>query len=273
MIRHLTASGAPGDASPRSRARLRRRRRAKASRRHCERFEMAVTNAPLQVARMVLRLPTPIPSSMGYFYSRDARAAVRDAAREPSASTSSSFTARRWRSTWRVCAAFRRSSTSATWTRRSGSSTRATSRSRCRAGYWLEGVKMEREERRLAGLFDLCTATTRAEWETLEGYGTALATDWFPNGVDSAYFAPVGDAVRPRHDLVRRAHGLLPQPGVHVRFLRERAAARARAPAADEARHRGRGPLAGGARARPTCRASPSRAPCPTCARTCTAPR
>ena len=58
------------------------------------------------------------------------------------------------------------------------------------AGYWLEGVKIEREERRLAGLFDLCTATTRAEWETLEGYGTALATDWFPNGVDSAYFAP-----------------------------------------------------------------------------------
>ena len=49
---------------------------------------------------------------------------------------------------------------------------------------------MVREERRLAGLFDLCTATTRAEWETLEGYGTGVASDWFPNGVDSAYFAP-----------------------------------------------------------------------------------
>jgi hypothetical protein len=60
-------------------------------------------------------------------------------------------------------------------------------------GYWLEGVKLEREEKRLAGLFDMCTATTRAEWETLEGYRTGVATDWFPNGVDSAYFAPASE--------------------------------------------------------------------------------
>ncbi|MDH3436809.1 MAG: glycosyltransferase, partial [Betaproteobacteria bacterium] len=53
-----------------------------------------------------------------------------------------------------------------------------------------EGKKLEREERRLAGLFDLCTATTRAEWETLERYRTGVATDWFPNGVDSEFFAP-----------------------------------------------------------------------------------
>ena len=39
--------------------------------------------------------------------------------------------------------------------------------------------------KRLARRFDLCTATTRAEWETLEGYGTGAPTDWFPNGVDS----------------------------------------------------------------------------------------
>src|SRR5207248_2686226 len=37
---------------------------------------------------------------------------------------------------------------------------------------------------------DMCTATTRAEWETLEGYRTGVSTDWFPNGVDSDYFAP-----------------------------------------------------------------------------------
>jgi sugar transferase (PEP-CTERM/EpsH1 system associated) len=58
------------------------------------------------------------------------------------------------------------------------------------AGYWLEGKKLEKAERRLAGRFDLCTTTTRAEWETLEGYGTGAVTDWFPNGVDSTYFAP-----------------------------------------------------------------------------------
>jgi sugar transferase (PEP-CTERM/EpsH1 system associated) len=61
------------------------------------------------------------------------------------------------------------------------------------AGYWLEGKKLEREERRLARLFDLCTATTRAEWETLEGYRTGVATDWFPNGVDSTYFTPTAE--------------------------------------------------------------------------------
>jgi sugar transferase (PEP-CTERM/EpsH1 system associated) len=57
-------------------------------------------------------------------------------------------------------------------------------------GYWLEGKKMMREEKRLARLFDMCTATTRAEWETLESYKAAAATDWFPNGVDHTYFAP-----------------------------------------------------------------------------------
>jgi sugar transferase (PEP-CTERM/EpsH1 system associated) len=60
-------------------------------------------------------------------------------------------------------------------------------------GYWLEGTKLEREERRVAAMFDLCTATTRAEWETLEGYRTGVETDWFPNGVDGDYFAPAAE--------------------------------------------------------------------------------
>jgi sugar transferase (PEP-CTERM/EpsH1 system associated) len=64
-------------------------------------------------------------------------------------------------------------------------------------GYRLEGVKLEREEKRLARLFDVCTATTRAEWETLQSYGAAGETDWFPNGVDSDYFAPDGAEYRP----------------------------------------------------------------------------
>jgi hypothetical protein len=59
------------------------------------------------------------------------------------------------------------------------------------AGYWLEGKKLEREEARLSQQFDLCTATTRAEWETLSRFCNGVANDWFPNGVDSTYFAPV----------------------------------------------------------------------------------
>jgi hypothetical protein len=57
-------------------------------------------------------------------------------------------------------------------------------------GYWLEGTKLERAEAALAREFDLCTCTTRAELETLTGYGTGVATGWFPNGVDSEYFQP-----------------------------------------------------------------------------------
>jgi hypothetical protein len=45
-------------------------------------------------------------------------------------------------------------------------------------------------EKRLARRFDLCTATTRAEWQTLQDYGTGAATDWFPNGVDAQFFSP-----------------------------------------------------------------------------------
>ena len=57
-------------------------------------------------------------------------------------------------------------------------------------GYWLEGRKLQREEARLARLFDLCTCTTLAERETLDGYGAGTPTDWFPNGVDAEFFAP-----------------------------------------------------------------------------------
>ena len=57
-------------------------------------------------------------------------------------------------------------------------------------GYRLEGHKMLAAEQRLARRFDLCTATTRAEWETLESYATGVATDWIPNGVDADYFSP-----------------------------------------------------------------------------------
>src|SRR5688572_2980745 len=53
---------------------------------------------------------------------------------------------------------------------------------------------MKMAEKRLAKRFDLCTATTRAEWETLEAYGTGAVTDWFPNGVDSEFFSPTNEA-------------------------------------------------------------------------------
>lgn len=58
--------------------------------------------------------------------------------------------------------------------------------------YRTEGVKLRRAEERLARRFDYCTCTTRAEHETLLGYGVETPSDWFPNGVDLDYFQPAG---------------------------------------------------------------------------------
>ena len=57
-------------------------------------------------------------------------------------------------------------------------------------GYWWEGQRVLAQEKRLAGRFDFCTATTRAEHQTLLDFGIGTPSDWFPNGVDSSYFAP-----------------------------------------------------------------------------------
>ncbi|MGH8642711.1 MAG: TIGR03087 family PEP-CTERM/XrtA system glycosyltransferase [Burkholderiales bacterium] len=160
---------------------------------HCAHYEMAHVRDPIQFARMLLRVPTSTPSSLGFFYSPALAGRVRDLlARErfdlifvhcssvaqyvagvrgiPKILDFGDMDSQKWLE----YARYKPVPLSAV--------------------YWLEGRKLEREERRLARLFDLCTATTRAEWETLEGYGTGAATDWFPNGVDTDYFAPAGAA-------------------------------------------------------------------------------
>ncbi len=160
--------------------------------RYCTRYEMTEVLNPIQSVRMLLRVPTLTPSSMGFFYSPALARRVHELlARErfdlifvhcssvaqyvadvrgiPKILDFGDMDSQKWREYARY-KPFPLS-----------------------AGYWLEGRKLAREERRLAGQFDLCTATTRAEWETLEGYRTGVPTDWFPNGVDSAYFAPAAE--------------------------------------------------------------------------------
>jgi polysaccharide biosynthesis protein PslH len=156
---------------------------------YCKQYEMAHVRAPIQAARMVARVPTLVPSSFGYFYSADLARRVRallEGGRFDLIFVHCSSVAQYVEHVrdapkildfgdmdshkWMEYAHYKPFPMS--------------------AGYWLEGKKLEREERRLAGLFDMCTATTRAEWETLESYHTGVATDWFPNGVDNVYFAP-----------------------------------------------------------------------------------
>lgn len=60
--------------------------------------------------------------------------------------------------------------------------------------YAVEAAKLERMERTLSQDFDLCTCTTRAELESLQRLGATGLTDWFPNGVDTEYFAPAAES-------------------------------------------------------------------------------
>jgi sugar transferase (PEP-CTERM/EpsH1 system associated) len=156
---------------------------------YCARYEMAEVRNPIQVARMLLRVPTPTPSSMGFFYSP----ALARRVRERLAREHFDLIFVHCSSVAQYVAGVRGvpkildfgDMDSQKWLEYARYKPFPLS-----AGYWLEGRKLAREERRLAGRFDLCTATTRAEWETLESYATGVASDWFPNGVDSGYFAP-----------------------------------------------------------------------------------
>lgn len=158
---------------------------------HCARFEMARVHTPQQVLRMIARLPTPVPSSMGFFYAPALKQTI-DAllARERfdlifvHCSSVAQYVAHVRNipkildfgdmdsQKWLEYAQYKPFPLA--------------------LGYWLEGTKLERAEKRLAAQFDLCTVTTRAELETLERFGTAQGCDWFPNGVDAEYFQPDG---------------------------------------------------------------------------------
>ncbi|WP_349743781.1 TIGR03087 family PEP-CTERM/XrtA system glycosyltransferase [Roseateles cavernae] len=156
---------------------------------YCEAFEMARVHNPVQFLRMIVRLPLTTPSSMGYFYSPALRARV-DAL----------LASRRWDLIFVHCSSVAQyvehvqdipkildfgDMDSQKWLEYANYKPFPLS-----LGYRLEGYKMLAAEKRLARRFDICTATTRAEWQTLDGYGTGAATDWFPNGVDAEFFSP-----------------------------------------------------------------------------------
>ena len=156
---------------------------------HCHRFEMGRVSDPVQTLRMVARLPTATPSSLGYFYSAPLARRIEDLLAQE-----------------RYDLIFVHCSSVAQYVERVTDVPKILDFGDMDSqkwleyahykpfplslGYALEGRKLEREERRLAKRFDMCTTTTRGEWETLESYRSGVATDWFPNGVDSETFAP-----------------------------------------------------------------------------------
>lgn len=163
---------------------------------YCKRYEMVVVNKLVQAARMITRLPLPTPSSMGFFYSADLKRRidsllatetfdlvfvhcssvaqyVEDVQGIPKILDFGDMDSQKWLE-YALHKPFPYS-----------------------VGYWLEGTKLQAAERALAGKFDVCTATTRAEWETMQGYGTTLDSDWFPNGVDADFFKPTDEGYDP----------------------------------------------------------------------------
>ena len=99
--------------------------------------------------------------------------------------------------------------------------------------------------------FDLCTATTRAEWETLRRLRHRRADRLVPERRRQRLFRSRRRAVRPGHDPLRRPDGLLPESGMHVRLLRAaRCRCCRRTRPGDEARDRRRRSVARGAAAR-----------------------
>ena len=188
MIRHLHEAGHQVTVCSLARSRA-EAAEGQAIAPHCTSFEIGQVSEPLQFARMIVRLPVATPSSMGYFYAPELAAKVRHLlARQD------------WNLIFVHCSSVAQyvehvsgipkildfgDMDSQKWLEYAHHKPWPLS-----MGYTLEGTKMLWAEKRLARRFDLCTATTRAEWETLEGYGTGVATDWFPNGVDAAYFSP-----------------------------------------------------------------------------------
>ena len=165
-------------------------------REYCDRLHVGLINPVAAVARMVVRLPSPTPSTMGYFYSRSlhndmqaelrnkefdlvfvhcssAAQYVRSQHGAPSVLDFGDMDSQKWLD----YSSYRKQPLA--------------------TGYWIEGSKMHRAEAQLARQFDLCTCTTRAELDTLQGMNVAESTGWFPNGVDADYFCPTDEPYDP----------------------------------------------------------------------------
>lgn len=188
MVQHLSASGHQVTVCSLARS-AQEAQEATGIAPYCANFEIGQVREPVQIVRMVARLPLLTPSSMGYFYSSELAQRVQ-----------SLLKSKKWGLLFVHCSSVAQyvahvqdvpkildfgDMDSHKWMEYAHYKPFPLS-----LGYQLEGAKMLLAEKRLARRFDLCTATTRAEWKTLTSYDTQSDTDWFPNGVDASYFSP-----------------------------------------------------------------------------------
>lgn len=88
-------------------------------------------------------------------------------------------------------------------------------------GYRLEGNKLARAEARYARLFDLSTVATAEEQSDLDRLAPGVATGWFPNGVDSDYFRPLGEPYDPDNIVFLGRMNYYPNRECMLRFAAE----------------------------------------------------
>ncbi len=170
----------------------------------CESVLVGRVGRAVAAARMVLRLPTPTPSSFGYFYSPDLARQIRNTLAQNRYDAIIVFC-----SSMAPYVAGKQSvpklldfvdMDSQKWL--AFAKVHGIPKS---LGYWLEGRKLQAAEAAMAPQFDICTCITRAEQETLDSFGTGVMSGWFPNGVDLSYFARnTGDYDRDRICFVGR---------------------------------------------------------------------
>jgi glycosyltransferase involved in cell wall biosynthesis len=156
---------------------------------YCSEFHVGHVDDRVQTLRMVLTLPTPITASASYFHSSRLARTIRHLLKEQRFDlilVHCSSVAHYVQHVDRVPKILDFGDMdSQKWLEYSEHKPFPLS-----LGYWWEGQRLVAEERRLARRFDFCTATTRAEWETLRGYEVDTPSDWFPNGVDTQFFEP-----------------------------------------------------------------------------------
>lgn len=202
IIRHLHAQGHHVTVASLYRSE-RERREGEGIRSYCSQLIAAQVSRVGATARMLLRLPTPIPSSMGYFHSPQLQRGIDQAiaAQPPDLvvvhCSSVAHYVEHLRGVPKILDFADMDSQK--WLAYAGHHPFPRN-----LGYWLEGRKLERAEKRLASRFDLSTCTTPAETATLDGFGTGARSAWFVNGVDIDYFAPLGEPLAHRICFVGR---------------------------------------------------------------------
>jgi len=165
-------------------------------REYCDELLYEVITEPVATLKMLARLPTTVPSSMGYFHSDKLAAKIRSA----HARQEFEFVLVHCSSVAPYVVDIRH--VPKIFDLGDVDSQKWLIYSRVRGfplslGYWLEGRKLQRAEKRLARHFDLCTCTTRAELDTFDGFSTGTPSGWFPNGVDAEFFSPTDQPYDP----------------------------------------------------------------------------